>query len=266
MRQQSSWLSLLRFLLPACLLWARACSLQNTASSDLLIPLYIGPLSFLVETAFVTRVVIAPVPRVCEKFIVVRARDDFVKDTPSRAVLVITFTISEGEWAVVKQNSIVVVHLSAVYTPESTKLYADATAVFRQYWTEEAELRLPGNRSTAPHTTWMPLGFGRFESLPALNGPLQARRNLWSWLGSVGMGRPQRPRPIAGLQGAPTHITESGKLHTFEDFDEAEAMLPLEYSSTLYDSIFLPLPAGHSADQYRIWKVFEAGCIPILLS
>ncbi len=265
-RQQSSRPRLLSAVLSAWLLWDRACGRQNVSSSDLSIPVYIGPSSFVVETAFVTRVVIATVPRVCKKCVVVRAIEDFVKDCPEKAVLVITFAISKEEWTVVKQNTIVVIHLSTTYTPESTQFYADASAVFRQYWTEEIELRLPGNRSTAPHTTWLPQGFGRFENLPALKGPLQARKNLWTWLGSVGMSRPQRPRMVEGLQGAPSHIIESGKLHVFENFAGAEAMLPLEYSSTLYDSVFLPLPAGHSADQYRLWEAFEAGCVPIFLS
>ena len=242
------------------------CCYVNSAFTLPPVPLYVGPSSYVVETAFLTRVVLASVPKVCHQQVAIRRRDDFVTDAPSAAVLVITFDMMEAEWHIVKRSNIVVLHLSTEYSSESTQFYSDAAAVFRQYWTEAIPLSKPGDQGAVPQTTWLPLGYGRFEPLAALNGPLRFRKYLWAWLGSVGMNRPQRPRMLEGLQAAPPHVVDSGKLHVFEDFAGAEAWLPLEYSATLYDSVFLPVPAGHSAEQYRIWEAFESGCILIFLS
>ena len=250
----------------SCLLLLSFCCCRVESTPQLPIPLYLGPSSFVVETAFVTRVVLASIPATCRQHLVIRQRGDFALDAPSNAVLVITFDISEAEWHVVKRSNIVVLHLSTEYSPDNTQFYSDALVVFRQYWTEAIELRMPGDRGAIQQTTWMPLGYGRFEPLPALNGPLRYRKNHWTWMGSVGMNRPQRPRMVQGLQAARPYLLSLGKLLVFEDFAGAEAMLPLEYSATLYDSVFLPIPSGHSAEQYRIWEAFEAGCIPIFLS
>ena len=61
-----------------------------------------------------------------------------------------------------------------------------------------------------------------------------------------------------------------GRLIKFDKFagnDEAAkgSLNKWEYTITMYDTQFMPIPSGISPEQYRLWEALEAGCIPIVL-
>ena len=113
---------------------------------------------------------------------------------------------------------------------------------------------------------WMPLGLANLKKLPkALRRDLLARQHLWSWVGSTG-SKPERAEMLEALHNHPSiaHVLQLGTLQAFNSYagrpiGSQDSMNVWEYTILLQDTQFLPLPAGISAEQFRIWEAFEAG-------
>jgi len=111
---------------------------------------------------------------------------------------------------------------------------------------------------------WYPLGYGKFIPSLSLVLPISERSHLWSFVGSH---KPQRDMMVNSINNARNSeelIAKASIFKYFETFGESQMATPLRYSQTLYNSKFIPCPRGGSAEQFRIWECFEAGCIPII--
>ena len=122
-----------------------------------------------------------------------------------------------------------------------------------------------------PHVLWVPLGTSKLVSLPdaVRVQRFSERPMLWSWAGSL---RSERYDMVRALEESPRagELLSLGKLVKFDKFagnDEASegSLSKWEYSITMHRTQFMPLPSGISPEQYRLWELLEAGCIPIVL-
>ena len=112
----------------------------------------------------------------------------------------------------------------------------------------------------------MPLGLARLRALPtAYSLGFLDRAHLWSWIGSVG-GKHERAEMLAALDAHPrgAGIKAAGFLSHFDQFagadsEPAESLSAWEYTMLMHQTQFVPVPAGQSAEQFRLWEAFEAG-------
>ena len=119
-----------------------------------------------------------------------------------------------------------------------------------------------------PAMAWMPLGLARLRALPpAYSLGLLDRAHLWSWIGSTG-GKHERAEMLAALDAHPrgADIRAAGFLRHFGQFvgadvepAEPESLSAWEYTMLMHQTQFVPVPAGQSAEQFRLWEAFEAG-------
>ena len=154
----------------------------------------------------------------------------------------------------------------------NTTMYGNVKFVMRNYYhsqmnnstvdyllTTETETTKRGN------PLWMPLGLSNLKVLPnALRRTFTDRPYLWSWAGSTGL-KPERSEMLSALKN---HLAASvmslGVLHMFDTyagrpFVAQGSMDVWEYSILMQNTQFLPVPAGISAEQFRIWEAFDAG-------
>lgn len=119
-----------------------------------------------------------------------------------------------------------------------------------------------------PKVLWMPLGFAQLKMLPtALDYPFRDRRYLWAWAGSFG-SKPERTEMLDALKShsKAEQIMAMGLLKTFGSYagkpgSHSEAVNAWEYSMLMHQTQFVPIPAGISAEQYRVWEALEAGVL-----
>ena len=116
-----------------------------------------------------------------------------------------------------------------------------------------------------PAVAWMPLGLARLRPLPtAFSLGLPDRTHLWSWMGSTS-GKPERGEMLTALaaHSRAADIQAMGYLRPFSWYagvsDGPDHMSALEYTLMMHQTQFVPVPAGNSPEQFRLWEAFEAG-------
>ena len=138
------------------------------------------------------------------------------------------------------------------------------TAVFRQYFTTDDTLSYLVNDGThkqpdqLKNVYWIPLGYGKLRAMPEFKIPLPARNLLWTWMGSTA-GKQERAEVVRILQDLEQEQSHESLLHLYDNFFGPGNKAGMEYSFTMYETKFVPLPAGASPEQYRLWEAFEAG-------
>ncbi|CAL8465799.1 g5335 [Coccomyxa elongata] len=132
---------------------------------------------------------------------------------------------------------------------------------------------LESGTKRVPKVLWMPLGLANLKALPTtFKYEFAERPHLWAWAGDIG-GKPERAEMMRALDehASAAQIIERGVLRPFRGYagrpgGSSAAMNVWEYSMLMRRTKFVPAPAGVSAEQFRIWEAFEAGCIPIVLA
>ena len=123
-----------------------------------------------------------------------------------------------------------------------------------------------------PAVAWMPLGLARLRALPAaFSLGLPERTHLWSWVGSTG-GKPERAQMLQSVEGhsRAADIQAMGFVRIFEKFAGGfnagvvstggpDSMDAMEYTMLMHQTQFVPIPAGNSPEQFRLWEALEAG-------
>ena len=123
-----------------------------------------------------------------------------------------------------------------------------------------------------PAVAWMPLGLARLRPLPtAFSLGLPDRTHLWSWMGST-EGKPERAEMLEALDAhsRAADIQAMGFLRHFRvicrrvgrrgcSTGGPDAMGAMEYTLLMHQTQFVPIPAGNSPEQFRLWEAFEAG-------
>lgn len=169
---------------------------------------------------------------------------------------------------------IVLIHPSdeGVSQTDTSVYTAGVSPVFRNYYhsgmgnSSMQYLRQEAATGPMPKVLWMPLGLANLKSLPAaLKYPFRDRRYLWSWAGSTG-NKPERAEMLNALasDSRSAEIMSWGVLKQFGIYagrpgGHAEAVNAWEYSMLMYQTQFVPVPAGISAEQFRVWEALEAG-------
>lgn len=172
-----------------------------------------------------------------------------------------------------EEQEVVLIHPSDEgLTQTNTSIYGNVKSSFRNYFHSRMDVGtidyLLANKAKtkgAKHL-WMPLGLANLKVLPrALRHDFRARQYLWSWAGSTG-SKPERSEMLEALNThlSATRVLKLGALHTFNSYagrpvGSQDSMNVWEYTILLQDTQFLPIPAGISAEQFRIWEAFEAG-------
>ncbi|KAL0022730.1 hypothetical protein WJX77_007549 [Trebouxia sp. C0004] len=105
---------------------------------------------------------------------------------------------------------------------------------------------------------WIPAGYGNFKVMPAFQQSFSSRALLWSWMGSV-VDKPERFEMVELMRNADAKITDKGLLLVFDVMGGQGSKSPTDYSPILYDTKFVPLPAGTSPEHFRVWEALEAG-------
>ena len=116
-----------------------------------------------------------------------------------------------------------------------------------------------------PAVVWMPLGLARLRPMPtAFTLGLPERKHLWSWMGSTS-GKPERAEMLEALDAhsRAAEIKAMGFLQPFLWYagvnGQPDAMGIMEYTLLMHQTQFVPIPAGNSPEQFRLWEAFEAG-------
>jgi hypothetical protein len=179
-----------------------------------------------------------------------------------------------------RQQNIVLLHLSDEdVTQTDASVYGTGLRqVFRHYYYAglgDAALQYLRQTATGtmPMVQWMPLGLANLKPLPAAFKPdFINRQHLWAWSGSTG-NKPERTQMLDALRShsQAAHIMASGFLKHFVGYagkpgSSPETANPWEYSMLMHQTQFVPIPAGISAEQFRIWEAFETGAMPCLCS
>jgi hypothetical protein len=242
------------------------------------------------ESSFLIGKLLPLVEPTCNCRLELRARSFFVADLASGAIgcaalLHAETEVSKEEAAAMEREAplassrVVVFHLSDEHERFSTRGYALARVVLRNYasplsdraanvaYLQEFTNATGGvGGGDSEHVYWLPLGYSEaFIEMPALQHPTRARALAWSWSGST-LGKPRRREFLEGLQRYErTDLLRSGRLHVFKDFYDAAAVLrPSVYSAWLYQSRVAPCPDGGSAEQFRVYEALTAGAVPIV--
>jgi hypothetical protein len=152
-------------------------------------------------------------------------------------------------------------------------IYGEVKVIMRNYYHAQLDdstmdYLVSDSENTTNHSKllWMPLGLANLKPLPkALRRDFLGRPYLWSWAGSTG-SKPERSEMLEALNNhaSTARITQLGALHTFNSYagrpiGSQDSMTVWEYSVLLHNTQFLPVPAGISAEQFRVWEAFEAG-------
>ncbi len=236
------------------------------------------------ETTFIFQVLLQQTGK-CGCHLVWRKRAEFIslrdgiQQYVHAVILIGTFGPSEAEQLVLQtapgSEIITVLHFSdEMLLSRSSSIYGKARQSFRNYYHRDMdqysmdyllESSAPPNR--LPKVLWMPLGMATLMPLPSsftysfLDRPL-----LWSWAGSID-NKPERSEMLTALKEDKDadYIAKRGKVHSFGVFAGiGQSLSPdswnsWEYSIMMQQTQFVPVPAGISAEQYRIWEGIEAG-------
>ncbi|DBA98097.1 TPA: hypothetical protein ACH3X1_014718 [Trebouxia sp. C0004] len=112
---------------------------------------------------------------------------------------------------------------------------------------------------------WIPAGYGNFKVMPAFQQSFSSRALLWSWMGSV-VDKPERFEMVELMRNADAKITDKGLLLVFDVMGGQGSKSPTDYSPILYDTKFVPLPAGTSPEHFRYITLEEWSKLPQLLA
>ena len=157
----------------------------------------------------------------------------------------------------------ILLHLSDEASDHNISSYDSVKVVFRQYLGREFGDEIldyvnNASKQNEGKVYWLPLGYGKFSRMPSFDLPVEFRRYTWTWMGSV-YGKAERGDVVEQLRLVEQEMSQQSLLHVYDTFLGDGAKLDKEYSFTLYETRFLPIPAGGSSEQFRVWEAFEAG-------
>lgn len=177
-------------------------------------------------------------------------------------------------------QNVVLVHPSDEYIMQShPATYGEGVKqVFRNYYhvgmgnSSMQYLRQQAATAPTPKVLWMPLGLANLRVMPgALHYPFRERKHLWAWAGSFG-DKPERSEMMDALKAhkMSAEVMSMGVLKTFGSYagrpgSHSDAINIWEYSMLMHQTQFVPIPAGISAEQYRVWESFEAGALMLIM-
>ncbi|KAA6421260.1 MAG: hypothetical protein FRX49_08746 [Trebouxia sp. A1-2] len=194
-------------------------------------------------------------------------RADFSADKPTCSMLLAVWGVTPEEATVLANlPQTVLVHASDEQRDHDTSSYSSVSAVFRQHFKNNETLAylLDNSMKSKQRVHWIPAGYGNFKVMPAFQQSFSSRGLLWSWMGSV-VDKPERYQMVELMRSADAEIMDKGLLLVFDVMGGQGSKSPTDYSPILYDTKFVPLPAGTSPEHFRVWETLEAGCIPIVL-
>ena len=120
------------------------------------------------------------------------------------------------------------------------------------------------------HVYWIPLGHtpaGMPSSVKSGVSASSSRELLWSWSGSV-----KENKERVDLQNAVTATTLTPRQQAvkaqgtfFDTLRFAFGFRGIRYTAFIANAVFMPIPAGNVAEQYRLHEVLEAGTFPMLV-
>jgi len=118
-----------------------------------------------------------------------------------------------------------------------------------------------------PGMYWIPLGvYNTFETSDLLDIPIERRKHLFGFLGSVN-GKP-RGEMVGSLENHPlwdTDLKPRGHLRVLGRWHDSCEEPPSIYRHMLYDTQYVPCPAGIHYESFRTWETMEVGGIPIIV-
>jgi hypothetical protein len=234
------------------------------------------------ETNFLFQVILREATG-CGCHMVWKDRSEFksVEDSEKNVTAIIlaaTFGPSDVEQQVLSrtengQKYIILHHSDEDVVSKDPSIYGNAEHPFRNYYYSGMEpssidYLVPGKKCLMhlPKVLWMPLGLAKYKSLPVSSSwEFADRPFLWSWSGST-EGKPERFKMLKALEDHDkwAFLKSRGVLHSFGYFaglegDQQDSLDGWEYSMVMQQSQFIPVPAGNSAEQYRVWESLEAG-------
>lgn len=177
-----------------------------------------------------------------------------------------------------EQQEIILLHPSDEGVSQTDRsIYGVIEIVLRNYFHSQMDERsmeylltvsgaVSANKTLSPGLLWMPLGLANLRALPeALRREFLERPHLWSWAGSTG-SKPERSEMLQALEShnATSQVKALGVLQSFSSYagrpvGSQGSLNNWEYSILMQKTQFLPIPAGISAEQFRVWEAFEAG-------
>lgn len=244
---------ILRVCITLCLL-----CLPQTFAEKCIVPLYRNTSPRVFEIDFLTDVLLARVSQKCECRVRFHDRADFLADKPTCSILLAVWGVTPEE-AMVLANlpQTVLVHASDEQRDHDTSSYSSVSAVFRQHFKHNETLAylLDNSMKSKQRVHWIPAGYGNFKVMPAFQQSFSSRALLWSWMGSV-VDKPERFQMVELMRNADATITDRGLLLVMGGQGSKS---PTDYSPILYDTKFVPLPAGTSPEHFRVWETLEAG-------
>jgi len=118
-----------------------------------------------------------------------------------------------------------------------------------------------------PGMYWIPLGvYNSFEPSDLLDTPIESRKNLFGFLGSVN-GKP-RGEMVDALQNHPlwdSDLKARGHRRILGRWHDSCEEPPSIYRNMLYDTQFVPCSTGIHYESFRTWETMEVGGIPIIV-
>ena len=239
--------------------------------------LFVWTDDYLYESSFIFHELIKYIPKSCEKVRLELRQRPFKDDGHSKSLIFAVSGIKDEERSELAsaRRRVGFIHLSDEMFLHDTSFYDQPAFVFRHYDNERSSYEyLKQDQESCDQITdsgssvfWLPLGYGPFfYPLDHFMKPHANRTYLFAWFGSTA-GKPERDEMIQAVQEQiPADMLNTRIImKDLHKFNNQEAMLKdFPYSRLMYDSKFMPCPAGGSPEQFRIYESISAGAIPIV--
>lgn len=274
-------------LIVACILILSAHEIRSVHfakddnNSKRIVPLY-AELD-VTETSFLFTEIFSQITACGHRLVWIDRKDFSAKKEETKAhkgpiILVTTGGPSEEEKEYFRNTSqgqrIILLHPSDEFlTQTDVSMYGSGVSqVFRNYYhagmgDETLQYLLKSSKGPVPKVLWLPLGLANLKPLPAaFRFEFGARTYLWAWAGDI-LGKPERIEMLQALEqhASSAQIMQRGVLQSFSGYagkpsgGSQGTANTWEYSMTMRRTQFVPVPAGMSPEQFRIWEAFEAG-------
>jgi len=235
------------------------------------------------ETSFLLSKVFSRISACGHRLVWIDRKDFSAKKEETKAqkgpiILVATGGPSEEEKEYFRNTPrgqrIILLHPSDEFlTQTDVSMYGSGVSqVFRNYYhaemgDESLQYLLESSKGPVPKVLWLPLGLANLKPLPAaFRFEFVARPYLWAWAGDT-LGKPERTDMLQALEqhASSAQIMQGGVLQSFSGYagkpsgGSQGTANTWEYSMMMRRTQFVPVPAGMSPEQFRIWEAFEAG-------